>query len=101
MPEESEKELLKRILKLLEENRSLFVLANQEKLSEAKKVLLKEGTVKLQIYDLCDGTKSTHDITQAIKKSAEYVNSYISILRREGLIKTVEKDGKQIHEQIF
>lgn len=101
MPEESEKELLKRILRSLEEIRSLLVLANQEKLADAKKDLLKEGTVKLQIYDLCDGNKSTQDITQEIKKSAEYVGSYISTLRREGLIRTVEKDGKQVHEQIF
>ena len=101
MPEESEKELLKGILRSLEEVRSLFVLANKKKLSEAKKGLLKEGTIKLQIYDLCDGTKSTQDITQAIKKSAEYVGSYISTLRREGLIRTIEKDGKQVHEQIF
>lgn len=101
MPEESEKELLKGILRSLEEIRSLFVLANQEKLADAKKGLLKEGTVKLQIYNLCDGTRGTQDITQIIKKSAEYVGSYISTLRREGLIRTVEKDGKQVHEQVF
>ena len=66
-----------------------------------KKELLKEGTVKLQIYDLCDGTKTTQDLTQILKKTSEDVGSYISILRREGLIRTVEKDGKQVHEQIF
>lgn len=101
MPEQSEKELLKGILRSLEEIRSLFVLANQEKLADVKRDLLKEGTVKLQIYDLCDGIKSTQDITQVIEKSAEYVGSYISTLRREGLIRTVEKDGRQVHEQIF
>lgn len=101
MPEESEKELLKGIQTALDEIKSLFVLANQEKLAEAKKKLLKEGTIKLQIYNLCDGNKTTQDITQVIKKSAEYVGSYISILRRDGLIRTVEKEGKQVHEQIF
>jgi len=101
MPEQSGKNLLKGILRSLEEIKSLFVLANQEKLAGVKKGLLKEGTVKLQIYDLCDGTKSTQDITQAIKKSAEYVGSYISTLQREGLIRTVEKDGRQVHEQVF
>ncbi len=101
MPEKSEKELLNDILRVLEEQKSLFLLANQQNLSQIKQSLLKEGTVKLQIYNLCDGSKSTQDITQVLKKTPEYVGSYISTLRREGLIRTVEKDGKQVHEQIF
>lgn len=101
MPEESEKEILERIQKTLEEIKAIFTLANQEKLAEVKKTLLKEGTVKLQIYDLCDGTRTTQDLAHSIQKSTDYVNSYLSILRREGLIRTVEKEGKQVHEQIF
>jgi Mn-dependent DtxR family transcriptional regulator len=64
-------------------------------------MLLKEGSVKLQVYNLCDGTKTTQDIAQSIQKSNDYVNSYLSILRREGLVRTVEKEGKQVHEQNF
>lgn len=101
MPDKSEKELLSEILRVLQEQNSLFLLANQENLSKIKQGLLKEGTVKLQIYDLCDGTRTTQDITKLLSKTLEYVCSYISILRREGLIRTVEKDGKQVHEQIF
>ncbi|MCW4002615.1 MAG: hypothetical protein NWE95_01705 [Candidatus Bathyarchaeota archaeon] len=101
MPEKSEKELLDDILRVLEEQKSLFLIANQENLSKVKQGLLKEGTVKSQIYDLCDGTRTTQDLTQILKKPPEYVGSYISILRREGLIKTVQKNGKQVHEQIF
>lgn len=101
MPEKSDRELLKGILRSVEEIKSLFVLANQEKLADAKKTLLKEGTIKLQIYNLCDGTKTSQDLAQTIQKSAEYVGSYISILRREGFIRTVEKEGKQVHEQVF
>ena len=85
----------------LEEIRAILTLANQDKLAEAKKTLLKEGSVKLRIYDLCDGTKTTKDIATAIQKDLGYVNSYLSILRREGLIRTVEREGKQVHEQIF
>lgn len=101
MPEESEKELLKEIQRTLEEFRALYMLAHQDKLGAAKKSLLKEGTVKTQIYNLCDEPKTTQDLSQAIQKSTDYVNSYLSILRREGLLRTVEKDRKQVHEQIF
>jgi len=101
MREESEKELLRKIQKTLEEIKAILTLTNQDKLTDVKKSLLKEGSVKLQVYDLCDGTKTTQDLAQALQKSTDYVNSYLSILRREGLIRTVEKDGKQVHEQIF
>jgi len=101
MPEESEKELLRKIQRSLEEIKAILALANQDKLAEVKKSLLKEGTVKLQVYNLCDGTRTTQDLAQALQKSTDYVNSYLSILRREGLIRTIEKDGRQVHEQIF
>lgn len=101
MPEETEKELLKKIQRTLEEIKAILTLTNQDKLAGAKKALLKEGSVKMQVYNLCDGTRTAQDIAQALQKSVEYVNSYLSILRREGLIRTVEKDGKLVHEQIF
>jgi hypothetical protein len=101
MPELSEKELLTRIHKSLDEIKSVLVLTNQDKLTEIKKSMLKEGSVKIQVYNLCDGSKTTQDIAQAIQKSVEYTNSYLSILRREGFIRTVEKEGKQVHEQVF
>jgi len=101
MPEESEKELLRKIQRTLEEIKAVLTLTNQDKLADVKKSLLKEGSVKLQVYNLCDGTKTTQDVAQALQKSTDYVNSYLSILRREGLIRTVEKEGRQVHEQIF
>jgi hypothetical protein len=103
MPNESEREILDSMRRTLEEIKSILVLTNQEKLEEAraKKSLLKEGSIKLQIYNLCDGTKTTQGLAQSIQKSTDYINSYLSILRREGLIRTVEKEGEQVHEQIF
>jgi len=101
MPEKTEKEILDSIRRTLEEIKAVLVLAYQEKLSEIKKNLLKEGSIKLQIYGLCDGTKTTQEIAQNIQKTTDYVNSYLSILRREGLIRAVEKEGRQVHEQIF
>jgi hypothetical protein len=101
MPEESEKDILKRMDRTLGEIRSILAITNQDKVAQAKKGLLKEGSMKLQVYDLCDGTKTTKDIADALQKSTDYVFSYLSILRREGLIRTFEKDGNQVHEQIF
>lgn len=98
---ESVNELLLNMQKALDEIRSLFILANQEKLKEEKKDLLPENSIKRKIYNLCDGARDTSEIAKGIGKSTNYVNSYLSILRRDGLIRSIEKDGKLFHEQIF
>ena len=92
---------LRAIQSILEEIRSIFVLANQDKLEEIKKRLLPKNSVKEQIYNLCDGTKSTKDIAKVVQKDSAYIRSYLSRLRREGLIRTIERGGKTIHEQII
>jgi len=71
MPEESEKKLLIKIQRKLEEIRAILTLTNQDKLADVKKTLLKEGSVKLQVYNLCDGTKTTQDLAQALQKSTD------------------------------
>jgi len=101
MSERSDTEILTSISRSLEEIKAILTLVHQEDLDRAKKSLLKEGSVKQKIYELCDGTKSTKDLADAIGKEQSYVNSYLSILRREGLIRTVDKEGRQVHEQIF
>ena len=78
-----------------------MTLIYQDKLEEIKKRLLPEGSIKKKIYDLCDGTRSAAEIAQEIGKSIPYVNSYLSILRREGLIRKVVKGDKIVHEQII
>lgn len=92
--------MLQDIKNSLDEIKSLIKLMHQDKLQELKKKLLKEGTIKLQIYELCDGTRTLKDIAEKVQKSPDYVSSYLTILKREGLIKTVERDGKQFYEQI-
>lgn len=93
-------EKLSSIQDLLEDIRAMLILSNTEKIHEAKKQLLKEGSEQKKIYDLCEG-KTTQEIATTLQKSLEYVNSNLSLLRRKGLIKTVEKDGKKIQEQRF
>ena len=101
VPEENGTLLLEMMQHTLNDIKSILVLLNQDKLAEAKKKILKEGSVKLQIYELCDGTRTLQDIALGIKKSTDYVSSYLTILRREGLIRTLERGGRQVHEQIF
>lgn len=94
-------DILKDILSTLGEIRSVLILANQDGLKKGKEELLRKGSVKERIYDLCDGTRTAPDIAKAIGKGNPYVQSYLSILRREGLVRSVERDGKLVHEQIF
>jgi chromosome condensin MukBEF MukE localization factor len=91
---------LTNIQDLLEDIKAILMLSNSKTIQEAKQQLLKEGSEHKKIYDLCDG-KTTQEIATTLQKSLEYVNSNLSLLRRKGLIKTIEKDGKKIHEQRF
>ena len=79
----------------------MLILANKDSLKKGKEELLPKDSVKEKIYNLCDGTKTASDIAKAIGKGNAYVRSYLSILRREGLIRSIERDGKLVHEQIF
>lgn len=103
--EASEYEQLKNILEqvsvTLEEIKGIIILTNQDKLEEIKRKLLPKGSVKERIYTLCDGTKTAKEISKIIGKDVSYVHSYLSILRREGLIRTVKKDGNTLYEQII
>jgi len=93
--------ILQKIQQTLGEIKAILVLANQDKLEEAKKLLLPEGSMKEKIYELCDGSNTTKTIAQAIERDEAYVRANLSVLRREGLVRTVEKDGNQVHEQLF
>lgn len=85
----------------LEEIRSIIVLINRDKLKLIKDNLLKTGTVKEKIYNMCDETKTVEEMAESLGKQSGYVHSYLSILRREGLIRNVVKDGRQVYQQIF
>ena len=98
---EVDSDTVRRIQETLEDIRALITIGFQDKLREGKKELLKEGSVKKTVYDLCDGNRTKDDIARALKKSNDYVSSYLTILRREGLIHIREKEGKQLYEQVF
>lgn len=92
---------LDEIKNVLEDIKELLVLTNQEKIEEVKKKLVRHGSAEEKVYRLCDGTKTTNDIADKIQKTNDYTRAVISSLREKGLIKTVEKNNKQTHEQRF
>ena len=94
-------DVLEKILDAMEEIRSLMVLINQDKLTQIKANLLKTGTVKETIYNMCDETKTIGDMAQSLGKGDGYVRSYLSWLRREGLIRNIVKNGRQVYQQTF
>lgn len=86
---------------LLEDIKGLLLLTNQDRLDEMKRKLLKSGSIESQVYELCDGTNTTQDIAGKIQKSSEYTGAVLSTLRRKGLVRAIERDGKKVHEQRF
>ena len=86
---------------LLEDIKGLLLLANQDKLDETKKRLLKPGSIERQVYELCDGTNTTQVIASKIQKSSEYAAAVVSTLRRKGLVRTADRGGNKVHEQRF
>jgi len=92
---------LKELRAVLQDVRSVLILANQDKLKEAKEKLLPQGAMKTMIYELCDGSHTTRQIAEEIGKDEGYVRANLSTLRRDGLVRTVEKGSGQFHEQIF
>jgi len=101
VPEEVEKDILKKIQGTLTEIRAILALSNEEKLSQAKARLLPQNSLKLQVYKLCDGSQTTQDIANTTQKPESTIRGTLSDLRREGLVRSYERDGKQVHEQIF
>lgn len=93
-------ETLKNMQETLEDIRAILLLTRNSGIEEAKKKMLKEGSEQYKIYQLCDG-KTTQEIATAVQKSADYVSSNLTLLKRKGLIKTVERAGKKVHEQRF
>jgi len=85
---------------LLEDIKGLLLIANQDKIDEMKKKLLKAESIESQVYELCDG-ETTQAIAGRIQKSQEYTGAVISTLRRKGLVRTVDRNGNKIHEQRF
>lgn len=93
-------EKLDEIQKILDDIRAVLLLTNQDKIDEAKKKLLRIGSVEETVYKICDGT-TNEEIASKIQKDVPYVRAVVSSLRQKGLIKTIEREGKKVHERRF
>jgi len=101
MPDDDQLSLLRKMQHTLDDIKAILVLSNQDKLDEMKKRLLKPGSIESQVYELCDGINTIQVIADKIQKSQEYTGAVVSTLRRKGLVKTIDRDGNKVHEQIF
>jgi hypothetical protein len=61
--------------------------------------LLREGSMEMKVYDLCDKTKTAEEIAKTLRESIGNVNSYIGMLKKKGLIRSSEEEGKEIYRQ--
>ena len=86
---------------LLEDIRNLLLAINRDKLDNLKKGLLKPGSVESQVYEFCDGTNTAQDIATKVQKSPENISAVISNLRRKGLIRSMDRNGKRVIVQVF
>lgn len=94
-------EKLNEIKTLLEDIKGILQLTNQDKIDDAKKKIMRPGSMEETVYKLCDGASTNADIAIKVQKTEDNVRATVSTLRQKGLIRTVEKDGKKVHEQRF
>jgi hypothetical protein len=96
-----ETKILVEIQQTLEDVKAVLLLSNQDRLQEAKRRLLPADSLKAKIYEMCDGMNTTQSIAQTLGRDEPSVRGRLSELRRDGLIRTVERNEKQVHEQRF
>jgi DNA-binding MarR family transcriptional regulator len=89
------------IKQTVQDIRSILILTRKNELEKIKATLLPEGSIKARIYELCDSSNTTKMIAQTIGRDEAYVRANISVLRREGLVRSVDRNKDQFHEQIF
>jgi hypothetical protein len=56
--------------------------------------------LQLDIFKLCDYEHTTEEIRQAVGKKQTHVNKELSLLRSKGLIRSVPRDGRQVHIRV-
>lgn len=62
---------------------------------------MKAGSFEEKVYKLCDGKKQISEISKKLGKPEKNVTATLSDIRKKGLIKTFQKNGKFFHQQTF
>lgn len=74
---------------------ALMKIAFADQIATYKKTSLRRSQIKRQIYDACKKEpRNRQELAKIIRKSPDYVSSYLSLMTREGLLTTKEKDNE-------
>ena len=63
--------------------------------------MLKKGSFEEKIYHFCDGKMTVTEIAKKSGKDIQYVGSVISRLKRKGLIKIINFQGKNMPKKFL
>jgi len=108
MAEREDTRLLWRINKNLEEISykldrliSMYEFSQQHELERLKQEELGRSTIRREVYDLCDGTKTVRDIARRTEKSIQQVSMVLSTLEEAGLVKSRKVGRKKYYIRIL
>jgi len=103
-----EKDLLWQINKNLEEISakldrviSLLTLTQKRELEEFKDKIIGRSSIRMEIYNLCDGTRTVQEIAKRVGKSLPHVSSVLSVLEQAGLVISKEVGRKRYYERVI
>lgn len=91
---------LEEIKDILLDIRSILLVSNAKEIKDFKDKFMKEKSDQVKIYTHCKGL-TNEEIAKKVKKSKMIVNTNLARLREKGLIKSIQKNNKIIHEQII
>ena len=74
---------------------ALIKIAFADRIAKRKDVSLKRSKIKKQIYEACKKKpQNRQELAHLLGKSPDYVSSYLTLMTREGLLVTKEKDNE-------
>jgi len=91
---------LEEIKDILLDIRSILLVSNAKEIKDFKDKFMKEKSDQVKIYTHCKGL-TNEEIAKKVNKTKEIVNTNLARLREKGLIKSIQKNNKIIHEQIL
>jgi DNA-binding transcriptional ArsR family regulator len=103
MNEESQTEILlalHRIEDRLQQMVEILRISHKENIDSVQKKVLTGSTLRKNIYDLCDGTRSVGEIARMLGKSIQQISNNIATLQGAGLIREVRKGKEKCYTKV-